>query len=335
MKNWDEDDDSEWCTAEQDLADAQQVADCLGIPLHTVNFAAEYWDLVFTDFLSDYKRGLTPNPDVECNRVIKFDLFLQYADALGIDTVATGHYARSVTDDGEFSLQRSTDLSKDQTYFLQTVPKDKLARAVFPLADLNKTEVREIARKAGFKNHDKPDSTGICFIGERPFRDFLNQYIKGKPGDIKTGDGTVLGTHVGLEFYTYGQRKGLGIGGVTNAKEAPWFVVQKSWDTNELLVSQNEEDLACTALIAKGANWLVDEVPDSFLCEAVVRYRAPAVRCRVAMRSDSLNVEFDEPQRACTPGQYVAFYHADRCLGGARIASIPEFRLHSSMEDAA
>ena len=317
MKNWDEDDGTEYCTAEADYADAASVCEALGIPLHSANFAAEYWDDVFAAFLADYRAGRTPNPDVLCNREIKFKVFLDYAAALGFETIATGHYARRSAPSQPFQLLRAVDDAKDQTYFLQAVPKGQLARCLFPVGHLAKAEVRRLARQAGLGVAEKKDSTGICFIGERRFRDFLGRYIPPAPGPIVDAAGERLGEHQGLAFYTLGQRQGLGVGGQRGRAERPWYVAAKDQAANALVVTQDEADLATTTLTATQLNWL--DKPREGRCTAKTRYRQPDEPCLIELRDDAAHVAFERAQRAVTPGQYVAFYDADACLGGGRI----------------
>ncbi len=321
MKNWDEDDGSEYCTAEADYADAAGVCEALGIELHTANFAAEYWDNVFEAFLADYRRRRTPNPDVLCNREIKFKLFADYAAALGFNAIATGHYARRSPPGEPYRLFKGADADKDQSYFLQAVPKGQLDHCLFPIGHLAKPEVRSRARGAGFTVYDKKDSTGICFIGERRFRDFLARYLGDDPGPIVDRSGTVLGEHRGLAFYTLGQRQGLGVGGVRGREEKPWYVAAKDDASNTLVVTQDETDLAASALMAAELNWIAP--PRSGRCAAKIRYRQADQPCRVALHGDRARVTFDRPQRAVTPGQYVAFYDGDECLGGGRIEEEP------------
>ncbi|HEX7036158.1 MAG TPA: tRNA 2-thiouridine(34) synthase MnmA [Pseudomonadales bacterium] len=334
MKNWDEDDGTEYCTAREDLADAERVCERLGITLHTANFAAEYWDNVFEHFLAEYAAGRTPNPDVLCNREIKFKQFADYAIALGADLIATGHYARGEWLDGSsdpvralaadpdaraFRLRQGVDRGKDQTYFLHAVPRAQLARCLFPLGELQKSEVRAIAAREALHNHRKKDSTGICFIGERRFRDFLARYLPAQPGPIIDPSGQVLGEHLGLAYYTLGQRQGLGIGGRSGHAEGPWYVVAKDRERNTLVVSQQAADLEGRWLVAREPNWLTDDITWPLECRAKVRYRQDEQPCRVRASGDSLKVTFDRPQRAITPGQYVCFYDGDVCLGGALI----------------
>ena len=325
MKNWEEDDGSEYCTAKEDLADAQSVCDRLGIELHSANFAAEYWDNVFAHFLAEYRAGRTPNPDVLCNREIKFKAFLEYAEALGADLIATGHYVRRQDHGGETWLLKGADVNKDQSYFLCEVSEACLRKSLFPIGEMPKSQVRRLAADLGLRTHDKKDSTGICFIGERRFRDFLAQYLPAQPGDIETADGEVLGRHAGLMYYTLGQRQGLGIGGVANRPEAPWYVVEKDLRRNVLIVSQGNEteELFSRELIAKPATWISGETPTLPLrCSAKIRYRQADQPCTVHRADDgNLRVTFTTPQRAVTPGQYIVFYDGQRCLGGAIIDS--------------
>lgn len=319
MKNWEEDDGTEYCTALADLADAQQVCDALGIPLHTANFAAEYWDNVFEDFLEDYRAGRTPNPDILCNREIKFKQFVDYAERLGGDLIATGHYARSSGTGEDYHLLKGCDHNKDQTYFLQAVPRSQLQKCLFPLGDWRKHDVRRHAEELGLHNHGRKDSTGICFIGERRFADFLQRYIQDDPGPIVDENRRVLGSHRGLHQYTIGQRQGINLGGIRGRKEAAWYVAAKLPASNALIVSQNSALLEGKWLRAGQANWLED-VDLPLRCQAKIRYRQDDQDCRVQTAADgSLLVRFDTPQRAITPGQYVAFYDGDIMLGGARI----------------
>ncbi len=321
MKNWDEDDGTEYCTAATDLLDADQVCHRLGIELHTANFASQYRDNVFREFLREYAAGRTPNPDVLCNREIKFKQFVDYAGTLGADYIATGHYVRGATlDDGRFVLKKGLDASKDQSYFLQAVPIAKLARCLFPLGEMKKTEVRRIAEQAGFNNHRKKDSTGICFIGERRFADFLARYLPTDPGPIKDPDGFTIGRHRGLAYYTLGQRQGLGIGGLHHRPEAPWFVCDKLTDSNTLVATQIPQHLEGCWLSVAELSWLVPKPQLPLVCAAKVRYRQADQPCTVQTRADgTLRVTFEIPQRAITPGQYVCFYDDDICLGGGVI----------------
>lgn len=336
MKNWDEDDGTEYCTAKADLADAERVCEKIGIKLHTANFAAEYWDNVFEHFLAEYKAGRTPNPDILCNREIKFKVFLEYAKILGGDYIATGHYVRRADRDGHTYLLKGLDPNKDQSYFLHAVGEAEFAKSLFPVGDIEKPEVRRIAEEHGLVTHNKKDSTGICFIGERRFKDFLQQYLPAQPGEIQTPDGTVIGQHSGLMYHTIGQRQGLGIGGVKGANEEPWFVARKDLDRNVLVVVQGTDHplLYTNHLIAQQAHWIngepngdkplnSDSTPSSsFTCTAKNRYRQEDQSCRVTILADgTLDVLFDAPQRAITPGQSVVFYQGDVCLGGAVIES--------------
>lgn len=326
MKNWEEDDDSEFCTAEQDANDAQAVCNKLGITLHTVNFAQQYWDNVFEHFLSEFRAGRTPNPDVLCNKEIKFKVFLEYAtQTLGADFIATGHYARKRFVDGKYQLTKGLDANKDQTYFLYLLNQRQLAPALFPIGELEKSKVREIAEQAGLITHNKKDSTGICFIGERKFKQFLNEYLPAKPGNIENLDGEILGKHDGLMFYTYGQRQGLGIGGIKSGSNEPWYVVSKDLERNVLTVAQGKHHplLYKTELRCEQLHWIADKAPASiFECEAKTRYFHDQrnIRCAVRLLEDNLaSVVFEEAQRAVTPGQSIVFYQDEVCLGGGVI----------------
>ena len=295
MKNWDEDDGTEYCTAKADYADAQAVAERIGIPLHGANFAAEYWDNVFEHFLSEYRAGRTPNPDILCNREIKFRAFLDYALMLGADRIATGHYARRGERDARATLLKGRDSNKDQTYFLHAVDSEALERTLFPLGNLCKPEVRRIAAAEGLVTHDKKDSTGICFIGERRFRDFLQQYLPAQPGRIVNLDGEHLGTHQGLMYHTIGQRQGLGIGGRADAGDAPWYVADKDLDRNELLVVQGNDHPALLkrTLFSGRPCWVAGEPPPLPLtCHARIRYRQADQTCTVAASGDGLARRF-------------------------------------------
>lgn len=324
MKNWEEDpgmDDN--CSADQDFIDAQAVCLKLGIRLHTANFATEYWDNVFTYFLEEYEAGRTPNPDILCNREIKFNAFLDKALELGADYIATGHYARRNTSHNDTPLLKGIDSNKDQSYFLYAVDRDHFKYALFPLGDITKDQVRQLAEEANLRNARKKDSTGICFIGERHFREFLKQYIPAQPGDIETTEGQILGEHQGLMYYTLGQRQGLGIGGQKGANDAPWYVVDKDLKRNVLIVGQghNHPRLFAAGLEAYQLNWLAQppqQLP--FQCEAKIRYRQPQQPCRITRyNNDQVTVIFNEPQRAITPGQSIVFYDDQRCLGGGII----------------
>lgn len=323
MKNWEDDDTSTSCTAETDHQDARQVADTLGIPLHHANFAANYREEVFAHCLQEFRAGRTPNPDILCNQRIKFHAFLQHATRLGADAVATGHYARVGRGPSGYTLERAADQRKDQTYFLYTLGQSQLARAVFPLADLMKTEVRQMADQAGFANHAKPDSTGICFIGPRDFRTFLNRYIEFSPGPMVTLEGEVIGKHVGLPFYTIGQRRGLDLGGRSGHPAAPWYVVDKDLEQNRLIVTQGHDHPALLSqwLTAIDMQWVDGQGPTSRLrCSA--RLRHGQVDAPALLELDTAGrwrVHFDQPQRAVAPGQSVVIYHGQQCLGGGII----------------
>ena len=322
MKNWEEDDGTEYCTAKEDLADAQSVADKLGIRLHSANFAAEYWDGVFDHFLSEYRGGRTPNPDILCNREIKFRAFLDYATQLGADLIATGHYVQTDVAGGTTRLRKGADGNKDQSYFLHQVDHQALGRSLFPVGNVDKTLVREKAASAGFVTARKKDSTGICFIGERRFRDFLKQYLPAQPGPIVSVDGDELGEHEGLMYHTIGQRQGLRIGGLANRPEAPWYVVDKNVPDNVLVVAQGNEHPALfkTQLTATDVIWISGEPPTLPLsCHAKIRYRQADQPCEVSASDSKVQVSFTTPQRAVTPGQSVVFYEGDICLGGGVI----------------
>jgi len=323
MKNWDEDDGTEYCTAKDDLADAQAVCDKLGIHLHKANFAAEYWDNVFEHFLEEYKAGRTPNPDILCNREIKFKAFLEYAKALGADLIATGHYTRRGEVDGKAALLKGLDPNKDQSYFLHQVGTEELAQTLFPVGELEKPEVRRLAEEYDLITHNKKDSTGICFIGERRFKDFLQQYLPAQPGKIETPNGDEIGDHTGLMYYTIGQRQGLHIGGLKDYPEAPWFVAGKDLERNVLIAVQGKQhDLLYTDwLTATDIFWISGDVPSTpHRCKAKIRYRQADQDCVLYQRENGeYFVEFDEPQRAITPGQSVVFYDGDICLGGGVI----------------
>lgn len=322
MKNWEEDDTEGHCTAEEDLKDARQVCNKLGIPLHTVNFSSEYWDRVFEYFLAEYRAGRTPNPDVMCNKEIKFRAFLDYAIGLGADAIATGHYARTRRDE-QVHLLKGLDHNKDQTYFLYALSQSQLRQALFPVGELEKSRVRELAQQAGLVTHDKKDSTGICFIGERNFREFLQRYLPAQPGKIQTPEGKEIGTHEGLMYYTLGQRQGLGIGGRKDASEDPWYVVAKDLEHNILIAAQGHDHpmLFKETLRATDINWISGTEPEFPLyCKAKTRYRQADQSCTVCQEENNrLRVEFDTPQRAITPGQSIVFYHEDECLGGGVI----------------
>ncbi|MBT8149144.1 MAG: tRNA 2-thiouridine(34) synthase MnmA [Gammaproteobacteria bacterium] len=322
MKNWDEDDGSEYCTARSDLEDALRICDALDIELHAVNFAKQYWDNVFAHFLLEYRAGRTPNPDVLCNREIKFKVFSEHANALGAGWIATGHYARTVHECGETRLYKGSDRNKDQSYFLHAVSGKQFAHTLFPLGELDKPQVRACAEQAGLHNYGKKDSTGICFIGERRFKDFLETYLPAQPGPIVDTDGNRLGEHQGLMYHTIGQRQGLGIGGIEGASEAPWYVAAKQLENNTLVVVQgnNHPALLRRQLRTEAPHWINSAPQLPLACAAKTRYRQPDQACRINAASDGgLEVEFDELQRAITPGQYAVFYDGEHCLGGAVI----------------
>jgi len=327
MTNWEEDEDG-YCTAAADYQDARKVAENLGIPLHKANFAKQYRDRVFEHFLDEYRAGRTPNPDVLCNREIKFGVCFEHALRLGAAFIATGHYA-AVEHEPHARLLKAVDASKDQSYFLAAVPQTALARTLFPLGALPKSEVRLKAKSLGLPVHDKPDSTGICFIGERPFEEFLSKYLPGQAGEIRTTEGEALGHHRGLMYYTLGQRQGLGIGGNRNHPEQPWYVVAKRLADNTLIVGQgqNHPALYSDRLRATGVHWIGGTVPGaSFRCAAKVRYRQADQPCIVTVTGERAQVEFDQPQRAVTPGQFVVFYAGNECLGSAVIESTESVR---------
>ncbi|MCK5888315.1 MAG: tRNA 2-thiouridine(34) synthase MnmA [Methylococcales bacterium] len=326
MKNWEEDDGTEFCTAMEDLADAQQVCDTLGIALETVNFAAEYWDEVFEVFLSEFKAGRTPNPDILCNKHVKFKAFLNYAiDQLGAEYIATGHYAQVNESNGEYALVKGVDPNKEQSYFLYTLGQKALSKTLFPIGDMYKPELREMAKRAGFDNHKKKDSTGICFIGERKFKDFLQRYLPTQPGEIRTPEGQYIAQHNGLMYYTFGQRQGLGIGGVKDAPDEPWYVLDKDLDNNQLIVGQGHDHplLLHNTLEAGQLDWCNDKPLTSVIeCKAKTRYRQNDQDCYLEpLENGRCKVSFKKPQRAITPGQSVVFYQGDICLGGGVIES--------------
>lgn len=323
MKNWDEDDGTDLCTAKQDYADALAVCERLGIPLRTVNFAAEYWDQVFEVFLAEYRAGRTPNPDILCNKHIKFRAFLDYAMDLGGEKIATGHYTRVDQVDGSYRLLKGLDPGKDQSYFLYTLGQEALSHTLFPIGHLCKAEVRALAVKAGLVNAGKKDSTGICFIGERRFREFLQRYLPAQPGPMQTPDGECVGRHHGLMYYTLGQRQGLDIGGRRGATPEPWYVLKKDLVNNVLIVGQGHDHplLFQPVLQAGQLDWVSGAAPAPyFVCTAKTRYRQPDQACEVMLLADGrCRVVFAQPQRAMTPGQSVVFYQGELCLGGGVI----------------
>lgn len=323
MKNWEEEDTDSYCPATQDVQDAKQVCDILNIPLHTVNFSDEYWRDVFEHCLTEYRLGRTPNPDILCNREIKFKAFLNYGIKLGADYIATGHYVKKAETQDRFELCKAKDLNKDQSYFLYTLNQDALSKALFPLSNIDKNLVRTLAKEAGFPNFDKKDSTGICFIGERKFRTFLKQYIPAQPGNIETAEKQVIGRHDGLMFYTLGQRQGLGIGGQANSDGKPWYVVDKDLERNVLIVVQGEDHPLhfSDTLSANQMHWVGSKPSKtSFSCMAKIRYRQNDQACSVRLDNQgNATVAFDKAQRAITPGQSIVFYSGEICLGGGII----------------
>jgi tRNA-specific 2-thiouridylase len=323
MKNWEDDDTDEYCSSRQDLIDAVAAADVIGVDVDAANFSAEYRERVFRHFLDEYRDGRTPNPDVLCNAEIKFRSFLDHALAQGAALIATGHYARIGRRGDRFELLRGLDPDKDQSYFLHALDQSQLSRTLFPVGELHKADVRRIAAEAGLAVHDKRDSTGICFIGERPFREFLARYLAPNPGEIRTPEGTVIGEHRGVQYYTLGQREGLGIGGVRGASESPWYVAAKDVAGNVLVCVQgrNHPLLYSRSLTAVELNWISGAAPrPPFGCTAKVRYRQPDQACAITqIDGDRCTVIFEQPQRAVTPGQSVVFYREQLCLGGGVI----------------
>lgn len=334
MKNWDDTDELGHCTAEDDAEDVARVCAQIGIPYYTVNFEQEYREKVFDYFLEEYRNGRTPNPDVMCNREIKFGEFLNKVIELDADYLATGHYARLDAIDGKYKLLRGVDTNKDQSYFLNALNQNQLSKAMFPIGHLPKPQVRAIALEAGLATAKKKDSTGVCFIGERNFREFLSQYLPARSGEMRTPDGTVQGTHHGLMYYTLGQRQGLGIGGSGTGSGEPWFVVDKDLEGNILYVVQGDYHpaLMSTGLIARGMNWISGTAPvGEFVCTAKFRYRQPDQGVKLVQEEDgSCHITFDQPQRAITPGQAVVLYAGDECLGGGTIDEV--LRLHPIVE---
>jgi len=317
MKNWEEDDGTEYCTAIDDLNDAQNVCDTLEIKLHTANFAAEYWDNVFAYFLAEYQAGRTPNPDILCNKEIKFKTFLDYAKILGADFIATGHYVRRKGS----KLLKALDTNKDQSYFLYALNDTQISSSLFPLGNLPKTLVRQIAEQNNLITAKKKDSTGICFIGERKFKDFLAKYLPAQPGQIINESNQVIGTHDGLMYYTIGQRQGLGIGGMQNSSGEPWFVIGKDLVTNKLIIGQGENNPALFArsLLVNDIHW-INQPPNPYqMLTAKIRYRQKDQFCTLTKLESGFKIDFQEKQRAITPGQSIVFYHQDECLGGGII----------------
>lgn len=323
MKNWDQDDLEGYCPAEDDYKDAKAVAEKLNIPLKSVNFATSYWDKVFEHFLNEYSQGRTPNPDILCNKEIKFKAFLNYALEEGADFIATGHYAKVRFKDNCYQLLKGKSRNKDQSYFLHAINQQALSKTLFPVGQLEKEKVREIAKAQGFITHNKKDSTGICFIGERKFKSFLQEYLLAKPGKIVTSTGEVIATHDGLMYYTIGQRQGLKIGGLKNYSETPWFVADKNIEKNELIVVQGQDHpmLFKQGLIAKGSSWISGNAPEFPLtCMVKIRYRQDDTPALISEdKNGELLVMFSDKQRAVTPGQSIVFYHQNICLGGAVI----------------
>ncbi len=331
MKNWEDDDDSEYCSSNIDFVDAAAVADVIGIEIEHVNFAAEYKDRVFAEFLREYQAGRTPNPDVLCNAEIKFKAFLDHAMRLGAEKIATGHYARVREQGGEVQLLKGLDPLKDQSYFLHRLNQAQLQKTMFPVGELPKTEVRRLAEEIGLPNAKKKDSTGICFIGERPFREFLNRYLSHKPGPIKDDRGRKLGEHVGLSFYTLGQRQGLGIGGIKEkgaprggGEHEPWFVARKDLETNTLVVVQGHDHpmLQSHRLIANDLSW-TGTTPGFGGYGAKTRYRQADAACALTPGDGEIRLDFPQAQWAVTPGQSAVLYDGEVCLGGGVIVSTP------------
>ena len=324
MKNWEDDDNDEYCSTREDLIDAAAAADVIGIELEAVNFSAEYKDRVFAEFLREYQAGRTPNPDVLCNAEIKFKSFLDHAVELGATRIATGHYARVVENNGLHELHRGADPAKDQSYFLHRLTQAQLSKVVFPIGDQLKSEVRRIAAEARLPNHAKKDSTGICFIGERPFREFLNRYLPREPGPIVTPEGVTIGTHIGLAFYTIGQRKGIGVGGTSDGDGGAWYVAQKDPRSNALIAVQGRDHrlLLRNSLVAQNASWVSGEAPpEGAAHSAKTRYREADSACTVTRSHDGgIAMQFARPQWAVTPGQSVVLYDGAACLGGAVIS---------------
>ncbi|TAK90374.1 MAG: tRNA 2-thiouridine(34) synthase MnmA [Burkholderiaceae bacterium] len=323
MKNWEDDDDNEYCSARQDWLDAVSVADVVGVDIEAVNFAAEYKDRVFTEFLREYAAGRTPNPDVLCNAEIKFKAFLDHALSLGAEQIATGHYARVRQHEGQFQLLKAVDGSKDQSYFLHRLNQAQLSKTLFPLGELHKTEVRKIAQQLGLSNAAKKDSTGICFIGERPFREFLNRYLPNTTGPMKTPEGKEVGQHVGLAFYTLGQRKGIGLGGSKTGSGEPWFVARKEMASNTLYVVQGHDHpwLLSQQVQVQDSSWVAGYAPPTQTFAAKTRYRQADAPCTLnAVDGATFQLDFAQAQWAVTPGQSAVLYDGEICLGGGIIA---------------
>ena len=322
MQNW-QNEPGEVCTSEVDFNDASKICDLLDIPLHKANFSDEYWDRVFKEFLSEHEKGRTPNPDILCNREIKFKSFLDYALKIGADHIATGHYARIAYKDDHAVLMRSKDLNKDQTYFLHEVSGKEFAKCIFPLEGLNKSEVRKIAEKNNFVNYDKKDSVGICFVGERNLKDFLKRFIKFESGNIKDSDGNIVGVHPGALLFTQGQRQGLNVGGVKDKPELPWYVYDKSMILNEVYVCQGEFNdlLMSDGLLMQEMKWINEmTIPKKLDCEVQVRHRGQPVKCTAHFLENGVKILFSEKMRAIAPGQSAVLYKNNECLGGGIIA---------------
>lgn len=322
MQNWEVENDDPYCSVHQDLTDAKMVADYIGIEFHTVNFAKKYWDKVFQYCLDEFVVGRTPNPDVLCNREIKFKALLDFALSLGADYLATGHYAQTRENNNEYQLTTSEDTNKDQTYFLYLLDQLQLSKSFFPIGNLQKNYLRTLAKQAGLANYAKKDSTGICFIGERKFKTFLREYLLAQPGNMETPEGKIIGNHDGIMFYTLGQRQGLHIGGQKHADEKPWYVLAKDVERNVLVVGQGHDHplLFSQQLTCTQVHWISSKNPIfPLVCSAKTRYRQPPQSCQVSEIPGGCKVVFEKPQRALTPGQSVVFYQGDLCLGGAII----------------
>ncbi len=324
MKNWEDDDNDQYCSTRQDLIDAASAADVVGVELQAVNFATEYKDRVFAEFLREYSAGRTPNPDVLCNAEIKFKAFLDHALALGAQKIATGHYARVRENNGQFELLRGLDINKDQSYFLHRLSQQQLASSMFPIGHLTKPQVRDIAHRIGLPNASKKDSTGICFIGERPFREFLNRYLAHKPGVILNDAGEQIGEHVGLSFYTLGQRKGIGLGGIREGSGQPWYVARKDMEKNTLTIVQGHDHpwLLAHQLLAQDSHWIAGQTPSdlSLAYSAKTRYRQTDASCQLQAADTRFELKFAQPQWAVTPGQSAVLYCGEVCVGGGVIA---------------
>ncbi len=328
MKNWEEDDDEDYCAAAVDLKDANAVCDTLNIRLHTINFSSEYWDRVFQHFLDEYRAGRTPNPDILCNKEIKFRAFLEHAQSLGAEKIATGHYARTRQSDSKTQLLRGLDANKDQSYFLHALNQHQLSHAMFPIGEFDKPHIRDLAKTNNLLTHDKKDSTGICFIGERRFSTFLEKFLPAKPGEIHSVDGVCIGKHNGLMYYTLGQRKGLGIGGLKESDEEPWYVVEKDLLNNILKVAQghNHPAMFNNRLETSQVNWIEGDEPDDATMDkltAKIRYRQSDQDCTLSkMDNSNYKTSFKKAQRAITPGQSIVFYQNEVCLGGGVIEAM-------------